>query len=319
MLTITAGLGGAAGDASTGWWVDSAMPLTVSKTKESPMFRSNTAMSYAGKVVAITGGARGIGYATAVALAGKGASVALGDLDGAEAQAAAGRLGVPAYGGQLDVGNRASFQNFISEVEQRLGPIDVLINNAGIMPLGRILLEEDGLTRKIIDINLHGPIIGTKLVAPMMAVRGGGHIINVSSAVGRVALAGAATYSASKYGLIGFTEAARAELRDSNIEVSCIVPMIVNTQLGAGLSTVRGQRTVEATDVADAIVRVIAKPRFETWVPFTGRLLYMLMSLIPHSWANAISRSVGAAHVLDHPDRGERGSYESTVRRLVGE
>ncbi|WP_109529366.1 MULTISPECIES: SDR family oxidoreductase [Nocardia] len=281
------------------------------------MLRSKTARSHVGKVVAITGGARGIGFATAVALAGEGASVALGDLDGDRARAAAEGLGVAAYGGHLDVSDRVSFREFIAEVEQRLGPIDVLINNAGIMPLGRILEEDEGLTRKIIDINLHGPIIGTKLVAPSMAARGGGHIINVSSAVGRVALAGAVTYSASKYGLIGFTEAARAELRDSGVEVSCVVPMIVNTQLGAGLSTVKGQRTVEAADVANAIVEVIAKPRFEAWVPVTGRLLYTLMSLVPRRWSEAISRNVGAAHVLDRPDRAARDSYESGVRGLV--
>ncbi|MEU1994039.1 SDR family oxidoreductase [Nocardia gamkensis] len=283
------------------------------------MFTSKMARSLAGKVVAITGGARGIGHATAVALAARGASIALGDLDGDEARVAAERLGGPAFGGSLDVSDRASFQKFIIEVEQQLGSIDVLINNAGIMPLGQIVAEDERLTRKIIDINLHGPIIGTKLVAPLMAARGGGHIINVASGVGRVALAGAATYSASKYGLIGFTEATRAELRDSKVEVSCIVPMIVNTQLGAGLSTVRGQKTVEATDVADAIVEVIGKPRFETWVPATARPLYLLMSLIPKNWADALSRGVGAAHVLDQPDQAARDAYESRVRGIAGD
>ncbi|MGW1675373.1 SDR family oxidoreductase [Streptomyces sp. NPDC002324] len=279
------------------------------------MSRKQPTRSLAGKTVAITGGARGIGLATARALAARGASVAIGDLDVNEAKKAAEELGVQAFAVHLDVSDRNSFQAFLDDVEAALGPLDVLVNNAGIMPLGRLVEEDDEVTRKIVDVNLHGPIIGTKLIAPRMAERGAGHIINVSSGVGRVALAGAATYSATKHGLIGFTEATRAELRDSGVAVSCVVPMIVNTELGAGLSTVRGQRTVQAEEIATTIVKLIGKPRFEAWVPATGRPLYLFMSLLPKDWADALSRKIGAAQVLDRPDRAARDAYEARVRQ----
>ena len=148
------------------------------------------------------------------------------------------------------------------------------------------------------DVNLHGVITGTKLAIEHMLPRRRGHIVNVSSGVGRVALPGAATYSATKHAVVGFSEATRAELRPSGIDVSVVLPLIVNTELGAGVHKVRGQRTVEPSDVAAAaIAGVIAKPRFETWVPSSGLRLYKTMSLMPRSLSETVGRAVGAARM----------------------
>lgn len=277
------------------------------------MARQRPTDPYDGRVFVITGGARGIGLTTAKTLARRGAKVAIGDLDGGLAKSEADAL-PHAFGAELDVTDRASFTQFLDQVENTLGAIDVLVNNAGIMPLGPLADESDDLTRRIVDVNLHGVILGVKLAVPRLVGRGGGQIINVSSAVGRVALAGAATYSATKYGLIGLTEAVRSELRGTGVEVSVVVPMIVNTELGAGLSTVRGQRTVESQDVADAIVKTVAKPRFEVWVPKSGQRLYRLMSLLPKGWADGLSKKVGASDVLAKPDQAARRAYEERVR-----
>jgi NAD(P)-dependent dehydrogenase (short-subunit alcohol dehydrogenase family) len=268
-----------------------------------------------GKIIAITGAARGIGLASAKALAAAGAWVAIGDLDLELAERAAASVGGDTIGLALDVTDGSSFERFLDETEARLGPIDVLVNNAGIMPLGAFLDEPDTVTRRIVEVNLHGVITGMKLAAPRFVARGHGQIINVASAVGRVALAHAATYSATKYALIGLTQATRSELRSSGVEVCVIVPMIVNTDLGAGLSKVRGQRTVAATEVADAIVATVRKPRFETWVPRSGQRLYRLMSLLPEGWSSALSRAVGAADVLATADPAARSGYENSVRR----
>ena len=268
-----------------------------------------------GKVIAITGGARGIGLATARALVLRGAKVAIGDLDGALAKEVAAGLGGHAIGADLDVTSRESFGAFLDLVAAELGPLDVLVNNAGIMPLGHIAAEPDSVTRRIVDVNLHGVITGTKLAIEHMLPRRRGHVVNVSSGVGRVALPGAATYSATKHAVVGFSEATRAELRDGGIDVSVVLPLIVNTELGSGLHKVRGQRTVEATEVADAIAGVIEKPRFETWVPKSGNRLYRVMFLMPRTWSEAVGRAVGAADALSNIDERARQNYESRARR----
>ncbi|MET0840087.1 MAG: SDR family NAD(P)-dependent oxidoreductase, partial [Marmoricola sp.] len=145
-----------------------------------------------GLTVVITGAARGIGEATAQLLAAQGATVALGDLDTALVRQVAERVGRGAVGAHLDVTSAESWQGFLAEVGE-VGPIDVLVNNAGIMPLGSVLKEPDAVTRAIIDVNVHGLINGTKAVAPGMVERGRGHIVNVASAVGRIAVADGAT------------------------------------------------------------------------------------------------------------------------------
>src|SRR5690348_2261725 len=119
--------------------------------------------SLAGDVVAITGGARGIGRATAAALIAQGARVAIGDVDAALATTTANELGAGTLGLPLDVTDRASFAAFLDEVEARLGPLDVLINNAGIMPIGPFVEETDACAQRLVDINIHGVIYGSKL------------------------------------------------------------------------------------------------------------------------------------------------------------
>ena len=112
--------------------------------------------SLAGKVVAITGGARGIGEVTARSLVREGAKVAIGDLDLELAEKTASAIGGDTIALELDVTRRESFASYLSQVEERLGPIDVLINNAGIMPLGRFVDEDDATARRMFDINVHG-------------------------------------------------------------------------------------------------------------------------------------------------------------------
>ena len=127
--------------------------------------------SLAGKVVVITGGARGIGRATAAALIAQGARVAIGDIDAPLAQQTASELGSGTLGLLLDVTDRAGFDAFLTEVETRIGPIDVLINNAGIMPIGPFVDETDATARRMVDINLHGVIHGSKLAVERFRTR----------------------------------------------------------------------------------------------------------------------------------------------------
>ena len=155
-----------------------------------------------GQVVAITGAARGIGKATARALARQGARVGIGDLDVELARKTAEELGGSVEAFSLNVCDRASFSHFLDEVERTLGPVDVLINNAGIMPLGSFDEEDDATTLRQIDINVVGVMTGCKLVIPKMKQRGRGHIVNIASMAGRAGYANAVTYCTTKFAVV---------------------------------------------------------------------------------------------------------------------
>jgi len=266
--------------------------------------------SVAGKVVAITGGAQGIGKTTAAALIRRGARVAIGDLKAELAEQTAAELGGNCVAFELDVTSRESFESFYANAAKELGPIDVLINNAGIMPLNLLTDEPDEIAKLQIDINLHGVIFGTKIAMADMIARDSGHIINIASQAGKAGFPGGATYCATKHAVVGLSEAARGELRDTNVEVSCVMPAVVNTELGAGLHEARGVKNLEPEDVAEAIVEAIETNRFDVWVPKETVYIAGAMNLLPRRGREAIARFLKADDILSTPDRGARASYE---------
>src|SRR5829696_8850825 len=129
-----------------------------------------------GRVAVVTGGGRGIGKALALALASEGCRVAIGDVDTASAEAAAAELGGDTIGLPLDVTDRPAFTAFLDEVESQLGPIDVLVNNAGIMPLAPVDEETEATAIRQLELNLHAVIHGSKEAVRRMRPRGGGNI-----------------------------------------------------------------------------------------------------------------------------------------------
>jgi NADP-dependent 3-hydroxy acid dehydrogenase YdfG len=266
--------------------------------------------SVAGKVVAITGGARGIGKATATALVRRGARVAIGDLDLDLAEKTAAELGGNAVAFELDVTDRSSFAAFLDAAEKELGPVDVLVNNAGIMPVGPFEKETDETARLMIDINLHGVIYGCKLALERMIPRGEGHIVNIASQAGKAGIPGGATYSATKHAVVGLSEAIRLENRDRGIEVSCVMPAVVNTELGSGLTDTRGVKKLEPEEVADAICEAIETNRFDVWVPRSSAGISVVLNLVPRSGREAIAKVMKADKVLAEVDERERAAYE---------
>src|ERR1700684_4431006 len=207
----------------------------------------------AGQTAAITGAARGIGRATAEAFLRQGMRVAIGDVDLAAARKTADELGPAAVALELDVTERESFSGFLDGAEEQLGPLDVLVNNAGIMQIGRFLDEDDLTARRMVDINLHGVILGTKLALARMVERDRGHVVNISSQAGKFGAPGGATYSATKHAVVGLTEAVRGEMRlmRANIDLSYVMPYVVNTELGGGLGQARGFSNLQPAEVAD--------------------------------------------------------------------
>lgn len=262
-----------------------------------------------GKVVAITGGARGIGKATATALVRKGCRVAIGDLDLALAEETASGLGGGTIALALDVTDRASFEGFLEETERQLGPLDAVINNAGIMPATPFAEESEDSVRRQVDINLHGVITGTQLAIARLQPRGSGYVVNIASQAGKAGIPGIATYSATKHAVVGLSEAVRAELRGSGVEVLCVMPTVVNTELTSGVGQ-RWVKPVEASDVADEIVDAMEVPRFDVFVPRANGVLYKVLTLMPRRMREGLGRLMKVDRLMIEVDHGARRAYE---------
>ncbi len=270
--------------------------------------------SPSGRVVAITGAARGIGRATAQALAREGARVAIGDLDEELAADAAAAIGGGAIGLALDVCDRSSLEQFLERTEEQLGPLDVLINNAGIMPIGPFSAESEETARRVLEINTWAVIIGCKLALGRMLPRRSGHIVNVASQAGKVGFAGGATYCASKHAVVGLTTSLADELDGTGVEVSCVMPAVVNTELSSGLPRTRLIKPVEAEDVAEAIVEALKRPRLNVHVPRIAAS-FGVMTLLPIATKHRLERLMGGEQALLNTDPAARAEYEARVKR----
>jgi short-subunit dehydrogenase len=269
-----------------------------------------------GAVVAITGGARGIGRATGDLFAAQGAAVALGDLDADAAAEAASGLSGAAQGFALDVTSRPSFKRFLAAVEKSLGPVDVLVNNAGIMPAGPFLAEPEGTTDAILAVNLRGVINGMRAVLPGMIDRGRGHVVNVASLLGKTELPGLATYVASKHAVVGLSAAIRPELKNTGVTVSVVLPSIVNTELASGIRLGVGRLIrVEPEDVAAAIVRTVHTRSSEVAVPNWLSLYPAVRPFIPDRLETLARKLVGDDKALKAIDPDVRAAYEERATR----
>ncbi len=186
-------------------------------------------MSLEGKIALVTGGASGIGAATARRLAAEGARVAIGDVNEQGARAVAGEL--DGFGCMLDVASAASVRAAVDEVVGALGAIDVLINNAGTDRFAFFVNTDETLWDLVLGVNLRGVIAVTHAVLPSMQERRGGAIVNVASEAGRVGSQGSAVYSAAKAGVIGFTKAIALEAARYRVRSNAVAPGPIETPL----------------------------------------------------------------------------------------
>jgi NAD(P)-dependent dehydrogenase (short-subunit alcohol dehydrogenase family) len=263
-----------------------------------------------GRVVAITGGARGIGKATAAALVRQGARVGIGDIDLELAQGTASELGDGVRAYELDVTSRPSIAAFLDSVERDLGPLDVMVNNAGIMPVGPFHEESDASAVRQIDINVHGVIFGMKEALSRMLPRGGGHIVNLASVAGKGGFPYLASYCASKHAVVGLSESVHAEYGAAGIEVTCVMPALVDTELTAGVKAGRGIEKAKPEDVADEIVDALRVPRFDVFVPRSVGRINKVMNMLPRAAAERIGRLLEADKLMTNADMTERRAYE---------
>jgi len=268
-----------------------------------------------GAVIAVTGGAKGIGQATAEQMVARGARVAIGDLDLEGVTATAGAIGDRAVGLHLDVTDRDSFGEFLNSAEALFGPLDGLVNNAGVMMLGPVDEEDPKTTAAMIAVNLTGVINGTQLAMSLMKPRRRGRIINIASQAGKAGLAGGATYCATKSAVIGFSEAVRAELKGSGVGISWVLPGVVDTELAAGLPEINLMDPLSPDDIAKAVADAMIKGGSEIWVPTLNQWLDAPMRLLPRNLRESIYGLAGADRVLSGADSERRREYEEHVGR----
>ncbi|MBO2453104.1 SDR family oxidoreductase [Actinomadura barringtoniae] len=259
-----------------------------------------------GAVVAITGGARGIGRAAAEAFARRGAQVWIGDRDGAAVTRTASELGV--RGVAVDVTDRASFAAFL----EAAGPVDVLVNNAGIMPLGPFLDESDAVSAATLDVNVWGPLLGMRLVLPGMIERGRGHVVNVASMAGKLPLSGMAVYNAGKYAAVGLSAAVREEVAGTGVSVSTVLPTAVRTGLTEGVKLGGGLPTIDPERVAEAIVRSCVGRRAEYPVPGWLAAAQPVLGVTPEWVVRAAKRAMGGDRAY-RSTFGTRGEHDRRV------
>ena len=256
-----------------------------------------------GRVVAVTGAARGIGRATAAELVRRGARVAIGDLRGAAE--AAGEIG--ALGLELDVTDRDSFERFLDAA----GEIDVLVNNAGIMTVGPLASTDARAASKTIDVNVKGVLYGMQLAVPRL--RAGGHIVNVISSSAWIAPPALAVYAASKHAARGLTDAVREEVRGQGIAVTGVYPGVVETDLAVGTRPARGTKWIKPERVAEAIADALEKPRADLFVPRElGALLRFYQALPPRGRA-LLGRAFGISDLYSGVDPESRRAYEASL------
>jgi short-subunit dehydrogenase len=274
-----------------------------------------------GKTIAITGAARGIGYATAKALLARGARVVIGDREVALQEAAVAKLTNlgPVSGYPLDVTDRESFATFLDKARtDGGGRIDVLINNAGVMPIGSFLEQSEQTIRSTIEVNFYGVLTGCQLVLPEMAARRSGHIVNIASLAGMVAVPGQVVYAGTKFAVVGLSSGLADEFAAQGVEVSCVMPTFTNTELITGTHTSSAQKPVEPEDIAAAVIKVLDKPTTLRSVPAWGRFFGAVTPMLSAKARRWMSHKMGNDTVFLTFDAKARQAYEERAQAAKG-
>jgi all-trans-retinol dehydrogenase (NAD+) len=266
-----------------------------------------------GQRVLITGAGRGLGRALAAAFAGMGAAVALSDLDPERIESAAAELrqrGAHAFAQPLDVTNDESIQASRRRIAGEFGPIDVLVNNAGIVHGGRFLDVPLERHRATIAVNLTGLVGVTHAFLPDLLQRSAPAIVNIASASALAPLPGGGTYAASKAAVLSFTDSLREELRQTgnrHAHVMAVCPSFIGTGMFAGVTPPRGTRMLSADALAKRIIQALDWRQELLIAPGSVRLLWGLCRGLPRPIYGWLCRRLGVSTAM----AGWRGRSES--------
>lgn len=224
-------------------------------------------MNLQNKTAIITGAGKGIGKAIAQALAQEGVNLGLIARSAADLESLQSELTdaypVKVYAVSADISNKAQVDSAVSELAEKLGSIDILINNAGIAQFGTVLDMEPEQWERIIQVNLMGTYYVTRAVLPTLLKQQSGNIINIASTAGEKGFATGSAYCASKFAVLGLTESLMQEVRKSNIRVVALTPSTVNTELAhrAGLKVGDEDRMMQPEDVAALALAALKLPQ----------------------------------------------------------
>jgi NADP-dependent 3-hydroxy acid dehydrogenase YdfG len=274
-----------------------------------------TPIDLAGAHVVVTGGARGIGRATVEAFLARGAEVSFGDLDLDLARATAEETGASAH--HLDVADRASYDAFVTAAEAEHGPVDVLVNNAGVMPNGAFLEMDPALDRLMMEVNVHGVLHGMRRVLPGMVERRRGHVVNVASLAGKFPIPGLAVYNASKFAVVGLTAATRLEMAPHGVTLTAVLPSAVDTDLASGLD-MRPIPKVTPQRIADAVVGSVRGREAEIAVPRYVGALAATTAIVPTGMLDRVRKVVRDDRAL-RTDATERADYTARLNDAATE
>jgi len=225
------------------------------------MSHEKTGQPLAGKVALVTGASRGIGLAIAKTLASMGAKISICARDSGKLVFEAAELerhGVKVLPIPADVTRPADITALVQKTEQALGPIEILVNNAGIGVFGPIQDASEKDWDSVLDTNLKSVFLLSRAVAPGMISRRSGHIVNIASLAGKNAFAGGSIYCASKWGLLGLTQCMAEDLRPFGIRVSAVCPGSVNTDFSPP-SSKDPQKMLQPDDVAHAVAAIVTQ------------------------------------------------------------
>ncbi|MGI8756643.1 MAG: SDR family oxidoreductase [Acidimicrobiales bacterium] len=269
------------------------------------------------KVVVVTGGAKGIGRALAEAFLADGArAVAIVDLGAADVEATATELGERAVGIAADVSDRAAVVALVADVEDKLGPIDLFVSNAGIGS-GAGIEATDGEWDRIWRVNVLAHVHAAAAVLPSMLARGEGYLLSTASAAGLLTQIGDLPYSVTKHAAVSVAEWLAITYGDRGIKVSCLCPQGVNTDLlgsvagHSSVETVRAQGVIEPAEVAAAVVAGLADETFLILPHPEVAEYYRRRAVDPDRWlagmARLQARILGAIGDAPPPVEGASG------------
>jgi short-subunit dehydrogenase len=241
-------------------------------------------VSWSGSVAVVTGASRGIGRSVAIAASRRGARVGLVARSGGDLASVRAELAGPSSVAVADVSSREAVEDGIGRIVDALGPVDILVNNAGAGAYGPLLDAGVELIEQLMQVNYLGTVYPTLAVLPGMYERGRGHVVNVASVAGRIGAPFETAYSATKFAVVGLTEALALEAAAHRVGVSLVDPGPVATEFFArrgALYARRWPRAVPPGRVADAVLRAVDRGYAEQYVPRWLGLAHVVKTLAP--------------------------------------
>ena len=254
--------------------------------------------------VLVTGAAHGLGLAIAGAFARAGASVVLTDVNAEGLSDAVAKLnaeGARVCGYVLDVTSPEQIVEVRARINAERGPVDVLVNNAGVVFGGPFLNVPLARHLATVNVNLSGVLAMTHAFLPDLLARLAGHVVNIASASALIALPSGTSYAATKWAVLGFSESLREELRElghTHIDVTAICPSFIATGLFAGAKPARFTRWLTPERVAEEVVRAVERRREFVILPWTARWMYRLCAGWPRRCYRAVCRAVGVSRSM---------------------